>query len=360
MNSITTDVSTRPLAGRRRATVLLLAAATVAAFLLSIALGSVSIPLSDIARIFVGAEPARSGHRTIVLLFRLPKALTALCAGAGLAVSGLIMQTLFRNPLAGPFVLGINSGASLGVALTVLAVGGVGASGLLSQLGLLGDLGTIVAASLGSAIVLLLVLIVSRRVAGVMTLLILGLLFGYAVNAVTSILIHYSVADRIQAYVAWTFGSFGGVTWQQLALLGPILAVSLVAATFLAKSLNALLLGERYAESMGLNIRRSRILIVTVTAIQAGAVTAFCGPIGFIGIAIPHLCRALMRTADHRVLLPTTMLVGACAALVADIVAQLPGAQSVLPLNAVTALVGAPVVAWVILGRRGFDRTLAG
>lgn len=350
--------STTTVAWNRGAILGLVALPTILAFLLSLALGSVRVPLGDVVRILVGAQPARESWATIVLLFRLPKAITALVAGATLAVSGLVMQTLFRNPLAGPFVLGINAGASLGVALTVLVAGGAGSAGLLTHMGFLGDLGTILAASLGSALVLLLVLFASRRVRSVMTLLILGLLFGYAVNAVTSILMHYSVADRIQAYIAWTFGSFGGVTWGQLAVFAPLLLVTMGLTMLLSKPLNAFLLGERYAESMGLRVMRTRIAIVVITAVQAGAVTAFCGPIGFIGIAIPHLCRALFRTADHRLLLPASMIVGAGVALVADIIAGLPGSQAVLPLNAVTALVGAPVVAWVIVRRRSFDKVM--
>ncbi len=320
---------------------------------LSLALGSVQIPLSEILTILLGGEPARATWQTIVLNFRLPKTLTAVLAGAALAISGLQMQTLFRNPLAGPFVLGINSGASLGVALVVLSVGTT-ANGLLAALGLFGNFGIIVAASLGSALVLFSVMAVAHRVNN-MTLLILGLLFGYATSALVSVLLFFTIAERIQVYIAWTFGSFSGVTWNQLQVLAPAVLTALTVAWFSAKPLNALLLGEAYARSLGLTVKRSRFLILTSASVLAGAITAFCGPIAFIGVAVPHLCRSLFNTSDHRVLVPGSIMMGAIVALTADLIAQLPGSQTVLPLNAVTALIGAPVVAWVILRRRNLE-----
>jgi iron complex transport system permease protein len=322
---------------------------------LSLALGSVQIPLSEIVTILLGGEAARETWTTIVINFRLPKTLTAVLAGSALAISGLQMQTLFRNPLAGPFVLGINSGASLGVALVVLSTG-TAATGLLATLGLLGNFGIILAASLGSALVLFAVMAVAHRVNN-MTLLILGLLFGYATSAVVSILLYFAIAERIQAYIAWTFGSFGGVTWGQLQVLAPAVLFGLLIAWLSAKPLNALLLGEAYARSLGLTVRQARFLILTSASILAGAITAFCGPIAFIGVAVPHLCRSLFNSSDHRVLVPATIMMGAIVALTADLIAQLPGSQTVLPLNAVTALIGAPVVAWVILRRRNLRAT---
>jgi len=340
-----------PRLGVRRFVLLGLLLALVGVFLLSLTLGSVEIPLRDIARILVGEEPARSTWTTIVLKFRLPKAITATLAGAALAVAGLQMQTLFRNPLADPFVLGINSGASLGVALVVLSVcvAGVSATSMLAGLGLLGNFGLTLAASLGAGLVLGLMLLVARRVASTTTLLIMGLMVGYATSALVSLLLYFSIAERIQAYINWTFGSFGGVTWSQLHALAPVVLLALAVAMALAKPLNALLLGETYAQTMGLNVRRARLAIILSAAVLAGAVTAFCGPIGFLGIAVPHLARNLFRSSDHRLLLPACALLGALLALVADIIAQTPGTQTVLPLNAVTALIGAPVVAWVIL-----------
>jgi iron complex transport system permease protein len=342
----------------RRALLLLLLAGLLAAFLLSLAVGSVSIPLKDILTILLGGEGARATWTTIVLDFRLPKALTAMLAGAALGVSGLQMQTLFRNPLADPFVLGISSGASLGVALVVLTLGTTGTV-LLAGLGLLSDFGITFAAILGSAFALLLVMLVAARVQSIMTLLILGLMFGYGVGALVSLMMYFSIAERVQAYVRWTFGSFGGVTWNQMSIFIPSLLIGLVSAFVLSKPLNALLLGETYARSMGMNVRRVRLAMIVSTALLAGTVTAFCGPIGFLGIAVPHLCRSLFGTSDHRTLIPATILLGATLALMADLIAQAPGSQIVLPLNAVTALLGAPVVIWVILRRRNLRRTFA-
>jgi iron complex transport system permease protein len=327
-------------------------------FVLSLIIGSVNIPLNDVVTILLGGEPARTSWATIVLNFRLPKALTAALAGSGLAVAGLLMQTLFRNPLADPFILGISSGASLGVALVLLAVGTTGAT-LLAGLGLLGDLGLVTASALGAGLVLALVLLVARRVRSTMTLLILGVMLGYVTSSLVSILAHFSIADRIQTYVNWTFGSFGGVTWSQMGLFAGVMLGGLALAYLSVKPLNALLLGEAYARSMGVNIRLVRRMLILSAALLAGAVTAFCGPIGFLGVAVPHLCRALLGTSDHRVLLPASTLLGGALALLADLIAQAPGSQIVLPLNAITALIGAPVVVWVILRRHNIRETFA-
>lgn len=347
-------VSPWPRLGLRPLALVMMAGVWAVAFVLSLAFGSVRIPLDQVLTILLGGEPTRATWATIVNDFRLPKALTASLAGAALGVSGLQMQTLFRNPLADPFVLGVSSGASLGVALVVLSVGAANTA-LLAVAGLLGNLSLVVAACLGAGAVMLLVLALAQRVQSSVTLLILGLMIGYLTSAVVSLLLYFSIAERIQAYVSWTFGSFGGVTWAQMRVLAPTICVGLLLAFILTKALNALLLGEAYARSMGLDIRRSRIGIVTSSAVLAGAVTAFCGPIAFLGIAIPHLCRSLLRSADHRVILPACALVGATAALLVDLAAQAPGTRVVLPLNAITALVGAPIVVWIIL-RRGMGR----
>lgn len=322
-------------------------------FLLSLASGSVSIPADEVLSVLFGEGAEKASWETIVVQFRLPKATTAVLAGAALAVSGLLMQTLFRNPLAGPYVLGLSAGASLGVALVVLTAG-TAANRFLAGLGLAGELGLVAAASLGAAAVLALVLLASRRVS-TLTLLILGVLFGYAVSALVTVLVHFSLAERIQAYLAWTFGSFGSVTWSELRVLAPLLAAALGLAFLMSKALNALLLGERYAESLGLTVRRARLAILATTAVLAGGATAFCGPVGFVGVAVPHLARGFFHTSDHRVLVPGTALLGALVALLSDLVAQLPGSASVLPLNAVTALLGAPVIIAVILRRRGLE-----
>jgi iron complex transport system permease protein len=331
----------------------------IALFFLDLSVGSVRIPAANILGMLFGRQPPQAAWLKILHMFRIPKAITAILAGAALAVSGLQMQTLFRNPLAGPFVLGINSGASLGVALVILWTGSVSQTTIFAGLGLLGDLGLILAAGLGASLVLLFILLVSRRVQNVMTLLILGLLFGYATSAVVSILLHFSIAERIHLFVSWTFGSFGGVTWKQLKVLTPVLLAGIAITQMLVKPLNALLLGESYARSMGLNVRRARVLIICITALLAGSTTAFCGPIAFVGVAIPHLARSLFNTSDHRILIPSVALLGAIIAVVADIVSGLPGTQVVLPLNAVTSLIGAPVIAWIILSRRNLRKTFA-
>jgi iron complex transport system permease protein len=328
-------------------------------FLLDLSLGSVKIPLSNIVGMLLGREPEQSSWMKILHMFRLPKSITAILAGGALAVSGLQMQTLFRNPLAGPFVLGINAGASLGVALIVLWSGTVSQTTIFAGLGLLGDLGLILAAGAGASLVLIFVLLVSRRVQNVMTLLILGLLFGYATSAVVSILLHFSIAERIHLYIAWTFGSFGGVTWKQLKVLIPVLLAGMGMSIVSVKPLNAMLLGENYARSMGVPVRRVRVWIIGTTALLSGSVTAFCGPVAFIGVAIPHMARSLFNTSDHRVLIPSVVLLGAVVAIVSDIVSGLPGSQTVLPLNAVTSLIGAPVIAWIILSRRNLGKTFA-
>jgi iron complex transport system permease protein len=322
----------------------------ILAFLLDLALGSVDIPLNEVVKILLGQEPEKVTWTHIILKFRLPKALTATLAGATLGVSGLQMQTLFKNPLAGPFVLGISSGASLGVALVVLTASATTPT-LLADLGIISDFGLVIAASLGAASVLGMMLVVSRRVQDTMTLLILGLLFGYATSAIVSILLQFSSKERIQSYIMWTFGSFAGVTWRQLVVLIPVILLSLLGAVLQSKSLNALLLGESYARSLGLTVQKTRFSIITSASILAGAITAFCGPIAFLGVAIPHLCRSLFNTSDHRILIPSVTMMGAILALFADLFSQLAVSQMVLPLNAVTALIGTPVVTWVILRR---------
>jgi iron complex transport system permease protein len=326
-----------------------LALVLVAAFLLNLAFGSVCIPVGEVIAVLAGQDASKDSWTYIIPSFRLPKAVTALLAGAALAVSGLQMQTLFRNPLADPYILGVSAGASLGVALVVLASGA--ATGFLSSVGLVGDLSLIGAAIIGAGGVSALVMVVARRLHQAMTLLILGLMMSYATAAVVSILIYFSVPEQIQAYITWTFGSFGGVTKRQLLLLAPLIGAGLLLAGLLVKPLNALLLGETYARSMGVNVGRVRFWMIAGTSILAGVVTAFCGPIGFLGVAVPHLCRALFHSSDHRILVPATLLMGSTIALLADLVAGLPGSDTVLPLNAVTALLGAPVVVWIILSR---------
>jgi iron complex transport system permease protein len=331
---------------------LTLLSALILAFLLNLSLGSVNIPLEQVINILLGQEPEKLSWTNIIWQFRIPKALTATLAGAALGVSGLQMQTLFRNPLAGPFVLGISSGASLGVALVVLTANATGASMFFASLGLIADLSLIMAASLGAGLSLGLVLLVAQRVRDTMQLLILGLLFGYATSAMVSILLQFSDTNNIQTYLQWTFGSFSGVTWTQIRVLVPVVVLGLLVAVLLSKPLNALLLGESYASTLGLAVQRTRFWLIMSASILAGAITAFCGPIAFLGVSVPHLCRSLFYTSDHRVLVPAVTMMGSILALFADLVAQLPGSQLVLPLNSVTALIGTPVVTWLILRRR--------
>jgi len=323
-----------------------------ASVLLSLALGSVEIPVQEVVKILFAGETTEATWKDIIFQFRLPKALTGAFSGGGLAVSGFLIQTLFRNPLAGPSLLGINAGASLGVAVVVLTVGTTSSSNLLAGLGFAEDIGIVMAASLGAAAAMGLVMIVAQRVRSNLALLIFGLMFGYTTTALVTILLHFSLVERLQAYLSWTFGSFSGVTWTQMQIFIPVLLLGLVIAQSLASRLNLLLLGEEHALSLGLAVRPTRALIITSIALLAGTVTAFCGPIAFLGIAVPHLCRSLFRTLDHQLLIPANALMGATLALFADALAQMPGQDVVLPLNAVTALLGAPIITWLILRRQ--------
>lgn len=326
---------------------------TGTAFLLDLALGTVSIPPDQVLSILLGHGAVKGSWETIVMVFRLPKAIAACTAGAALSLSGLMMQTLFRNPLAGPSVLGISSGASMGVALVVLgtAISQRGAR-LIEGLGLGGNMLLVAASALGAFLVLLAILVAARWVRDVMTLLIIGILGGFALSSVVSVLIHFSRPEMVQAYLAWTFGSFANVTWQEMHVFLPVLLVTCAASLLVGKPLNGLLLGEDYARSMGLDYLATRLVVIALTALLVGGVTAYCGPVGFIGIAVPHLARVVAGTSDHRRLLPVTAVLGGLIALLADLIAQLPGQATVLPLNAVTALIGSPVIIWFILRRQ--------
>lgn len=330
----------------------------VALFVTSLALGSVQIPFEQIVQVLLGGEAERAAWTNIVLKFRLPKAITAVLAGAGLSVSGLLMQTFFNNPLAGPFVLGVSSGASLGVAIVVLATGSITGT-FIAGATFAADFTLASAAALGAGLSMIIVLLLAQRIQSRMTLLVLGLMFGYFTNAIVSLFLYFAVAERIQAYINWTFGSFGQTTWRQLQILAPIVLIGIGVAFVLSKPLNVLLLGENYAQSMGVNLRRTRNGILLSTALLTGSITAFCGPIGFIGIAVPHLCRALFRTSDHRTLIMSASLMGGVIALIAALIAEVPNSSITLPLNAITAFIGAPVVIAIILRsptrRKAFD-----
>ena len=309
----------------------MLVALTLFLFLLDLAVGAVAVPLGDVWAALTGGDCPRATAK-IILNIRLIKAVVALLAGAALSVSGLQMQTLFRNPLAGPYVLGISSGASLGVALVVLA-------GFGSSIGIAG------AAWLGAALVLVVIAAVGHRIKDIMVILILGMMFSSGVGAIVQILQYLSKEESLKAFVIWTMGSLGDVTFDQLAVLVPSIIAGLLLAVVTIKPLNLLLFGEEYAVTMGLNIRRSRGLLFLSTTLLAGTVTAFCGPIGFIGLAMPHVTRMLFRNSDHRVLVPGTVLSGAAVLLLCDLVSKM----FTLPINAITALLGIPIVVWVVL-----------
>jgi iron complex transport system permease protein len=348
-----------PKLGIRAWVIVLLIVILALAFILSLTLGSVHIPPEQVLRILTGGEPDKASWTDVIFKFRLPKAITAMLVGAALSVAGLQMQTLFRNPLADPFILGVSSGASLGVALVILGTGTASTLTFITGLNTFGDLSLAIAASLGAGSVLGAVLIVSRRVQNTITLLILGLMFGYLTNAVVSLLIYFSQPERVQVFSLWSAGSFGGVTWNQMRVFSPVTMAGLFIGYVMIKPLNALLLGDEYARSLGLNVRRARFWIILSASLLAGVSTAFCGPVWFVGVAVPHVARSLLNTADHRALLPASMLMGASFALVADVIAQAPGSQHVLPLNVVMSLFGVPIILWVILRQKQLRQSFA-
>ena len=327
-----------------------LGGALIAAVATGLVLGPAQVTLEEVWAVLSG-QPARPIAQLIVGSVRLPRTITACLAGAALGVTGLAMQTLFRNPLADPFILGISSGSSLGVAAVILIVGGGGAAVLTAGLGLGGDLAVVVASAIGSGLVMALVLLLGQAVRSSATLLLIGVMIGYLVSAGVSIMMSFSTPQLIAAYSRWGFGNYGGVTWADLPLILVVVGSGLLASLLLVKPLNALLLGERYAQSVGLNLKVVRMVLIALTSVLAGTVTAFCGPIQFLGIAVPHLARGTFNTSDHRILFPATALMGALLALTADIISGLPG-DSVLPLNAINAAFGAPVVIWILLQRR--------
>jgi len=331
-----------------------LGGALVGAFLLSLIVGSTDVPISSVVDALVRSAAADSANAMVIESIRLPRSLTALLAGASLGIAGLQMQTLFRNPLADPFALGISSGASLGVAIVVLGSGMSIATAFGASTGLAGDALLIAAAVMGAGVVLTVVLAVSARVSNPSTVLILGLMCGYTASAIVTVLVGVSSPERLMELARWGFGSFSGVTWQRLSLFAPLTVAGMTLAAAMTKQLNALLLGENYARSMGVAVRRVRVLTMFGASMLGAVVTAFCGPVAFLGIAVPHLCRGLLGTSNHRVLVPAVVLLGGIVALAAQVISLLPGNAGVLPLNAVTSIVGAPIVVAILLrGRRG-------
>jgi iron complex transport system permease protein len=295
-----------------------------------------------------GDEDVNHIYRTIVLQARLPQALTAIVAGAGLAVSGLMMQTIFRNPLAGPSVMGISSGASIGVALVVLLSGTLGGTAL-SRMGIMGDAAMSLAAIVGAMAVMILIMWVAQYVKSKTTLLIVGVMIGYVAQSIVGVLKFFSNEEDVRAYVVWGLGSFSRVSGDQMLLFVLLMVILLPLSLLFMKTLNQLLLGDMYAENLGLNVKKARMLCIAMAGTLVAIVTAYCGPIMFLGLAVPHLCRMWLRTADHRQLLPATIMMGAMLALACSIIARLPGMEGALPVNSVTALIGAPVVAMVVL-----------
>ena len=329
----------------------LLGLSIIVFFLLNLLLGSVEIPMRDIFAILFRGETDNIIWANIILKSRLPQALTAMMAGAGLGVSGLLMQTVFRNPLAGPSVLGISSGASLGVACIVLLSGSIGGVAL-SKLGVIGEVTITLSAIIGSLMIMALIAMVSQKVRGNVTLLIMGVMIGYIANAIIGVLKFFSAEEDIRAYVIWGLGSFSRVSGGQTYVFVILMLILLPSAFFLIKTLNLLLLGDSYARNLGLNIKRARMLVIGCSGVLVAVVTAYCGPVIFLGLAVPHICRGIFHTSNHATILPATLLGGASLALLCNIIARLPGFEGALPVNSVTALVGAPVVMWVLFNRR--------
>lgn len=316
------------------------------ALFLNISLGQVAIPIKEVIKSLFGSTASKDTWEYIIVNFRLPKAITAILVGIGLSISGLLMQTLFRNPLAGPYVLGLSSGSSLGVAFVIL---GAGALPSVISTFLLSSYGIILASCLGSFSVLLLVLLISKYLRDTMTILIAGLMFSSFAGAIVSVLTYFSTAEKLQKFTFWSMGSIGNLSWQNIFILFLAVILGLLLSLFSLKALDALLLGENYAKSLGLNLNKSRRMIIFSTSILAGSITAFAGPIAFVGLAVPHLAKLLFHTSNHRVLFWSTIQIGAIIMLFCDMISQMPGFDFTLPINAITSIIGAPVVIWLLV-----------
>lgn len=317
--------------------------------LLNISLGSVSIPIKEVFKSIIGENTSKATWQYIIVDFRLPKAIAAILVGMGLSISGLLMQTLFRNPLAGPDVLGLSSGASLGVATVVLGAGFL-PSFLVPYL--LSSYGIILASSLGSFLVLLAVLSVSQKLRDTMAILIVGLMFGSLTFSIVGTLTYFSTAEQLQKFTFWSLGNLGNLTWESILILSLCVAIGLLLSLISVKPLNALLLGENYARSLGLNYKRTRFIIIVATSILTGSITSFAGPIAFIGLAVPHIAKLVFQTSNHTILFWSTLLFGAIIMLICDSISQLPGSDLTLPINAVTSFFGAPIVIWLLIRKR--------
>lgn len=321
-------------------------------FFASISLGSVTIPLKEVFTSLTGGQATKSTWEYIIINYRLPKAITAVLVGTGLSISGLLMQTLFRNPLAGPDVLGLSSGASLGVAFVILGAGFL--PSFLSIIAL-SSYGIVLASTLGSILVLFLVLWVSQKLRDTMAILIIGLMFGSFTTSIVSVLSYFSTAEQLQKFTFWSMGNLGNLSWTNIVILTVCVGIGLLLSVKSIKSLNALLLGENYAKSMGLNFKQTRLIIIFATSILSGAITAFAGPVAFIGIAVPHIAKLTFQTSNHTILFWSTLFYGSIIMLFCDIVSQMPGFDVTLPINAVTSIIGAPVVIWLLVRKRNFQ-----
>ncbi|MWB94707.1 iron chelate uptake ABC transporter family permease subunit [Flavobacterium sp. GA093] len=343
------------MANKKRNTILfiLLGLALILMFFVSISLGSVTIPFKEVYTSLTGGQASKSTWEYIIINYRLPKAITAVLVGTGLSVSGLLMQTLFRNPLAGPYVLGLSSGASLGVAFVILGAGFL--PSFLSQIAL-SSYGIVLASTLGSTLVLLLVLVVSQKLRDTMAILIVGLMFGSFTTAIVSVLTYFSTAEQLQKFTFWSMGSLGNLSWTTIVILTFCVGFGLLLSAGSIKALNALLLGENYAKSMGLNFKKARLIIIFATSILAGSITAFAGPIAFIGLAVPHIAKLTFQTSNHSVLFWSTLFFGAIIMLFCDVVSEMPGFDVTLPINAITSIIGAPVVIWLLVRKRNFQQ----
>tara|TARA_B110001454_G_scaffold50036_1_gene49151 strand:- start:2025 stop:3053 length:1029 start_codon:yes stop_codon:yes gene_type:complete len=318
-------------------------------FYLNISFGSVSIPFKDIFNSIFGGNVTKDSWETIIINFRIPKAITAVLVGSGLSICGLLMQTLFRNPLAGPFVLGISSGASLGVAILILGSSVFGGFLLTNSPS---NWSLPVAASLGAFFVLSAVIIAANRVRNTMSILIIGLMFGSLTSAVISVLAYFSEANQIQQYLFWSFGSLGNLSWNEITVFIVIYTIGILGTISVIKPLNSFLLGENYAKSLGINVKQSRNIILLITSLLTGVITAFSGPIAFVGLAVPHIARMLFSSSNHKILLPAVAIIGAIVLLICDMIAQLPTSEFTLPINAITSLFGAPVVIWLLVRKK--------
>ena len=318
-------------------------------FLLNISLGSITIPLKDVYTSLLQGSCSKESWNYIILNYRLPKAIVSILIGIGLSISGLLMQTLFRNPLAGPYVLGLSSGASLGVAVVILGSALLPVS--LSEF-FISSFGIIIASSLGSFIVLVSVLVIANRLRDTMAILIVGLMFGSLTSAIVGSLTYFSSAEQLQKFTFWSLGNLGNLTWSSIGILTCCVALGIVFSVFCIKPLNALLLGENYARSLGINYKKTKYIILFSTSILAGSITAFVGPIAFIGLAVPHIAKLIFQTSNHKILFWSTLLFGANIMLICDSITQIPGTEIILPINAITSIFGAPIVIWLLVRKR--------